>query len=76
MRKANPAYYLNCFQEYLNDLRSKSLVPIPYETAKDEVYLRMVQMFKSEEEQNIFEHLVNNFHEIVDVKTWYEEMES
>lgn len=73
--KANPSHYLNCFKEYLNEMRIKSIIPIPYETAKEEVFLRMIAMFKTELEQDIFEKLFKNFHEITDVKTWYEEMD-
>ena len=71
--KADPSHYLLCFQEYLNDLRIKSVIPIPYETAKQEVYLRMSQMFKTKVEQDLFEQLVKNFHEITDVQKWYED---
>jgi len=73
--KANPSHYLNCFEAYLNDLRIKSIIPIPYETAKEEVYMRFVQMFKTEIEQEMFKNLVDNFHEITDVQTWYEDKE-
>ena len=72
--KADPENYLACFRVYLNDLRLKSLVPIPYELAKDEVYLRMVGQFKTEVEQGMFQTLVKNFHDITDVQKWYEEM--
>lgn len=71
--KADPSNYLNCFRAYLNDLRIKSLIPIPYEQAKEEVYMSMVEMFKTEVEQDIFKTLVDNFHSITDVEKWYED---
>lgn len=73
--KANPSNYLNCFREYLNSMRLKSLVPIPYEIAKEEVYMSIIEMFKTEVEKDLFQNLVNNFHEITDVQTWYEDMD-
>jgi len=74
--KVDPEKYLHVFQDYLNQMRLKSLIPIPYETAKSEVYLRMVSSFETELEQNLFEQLFNSFHEATDVQTFYDEMEN
>ncbi len=70
MQKPNPEMFLNVMSVFLNRMRIKSLIPIDYVTAKNEVYFDLASSVP-EEQQEVFKKALDDFESITDIEEWY-----
>lgn len=72
MEKPNPALFLKVIDVYLQRLTVKKIIPIDFNTAKNEVFYDMVESVPDGQE-DIFRKALINFELATDLEGWYNE---